>query len=214
MQTPPFNLGTAGRSLVLRLWLQHAGGTTAADVSGATIADLTTGEYIVSSLPEAVGSDSYSLVIADASDPAAALYLFTWGGYPIPIVFRQQFSYPQDPQTIKQSDSFGSLALIVKNGLPSAISSATASFTLWSESASSAVFNNHTAVISGVLFDATSGTYGCTLIYTLSADGSDTELPGRYRGQFTITFPGGTKINIPSDDSMVILINAVFGGVE
>lgn len=205
----PFNLGAAGLSLQVRIWKQPAatpGVPVAQSVSGVVIGDIGSGDYILTGLPDAAGRDRYTAVVTTTEEPTRALNTYTYGARPgVAVVFKQEVSAVTGT-TIVQGDTFGTVSVVVRTGLPSGIASATATFYMTNASTGTALVSARPATISNVLLDATTSTYGCTLTYQLESAASATV--GTYLAEFRITMVGGAILTLPMPQPLRLSVRA------
>lgn len=209
--TPPRNLGQAGLALDLSLWRFDGSTWAAADASGLDVVDLGDGWYRVEDLPNAAGAEAYQLGLALAGAPERVLAEYAWGAQPGQrIVWRQQVRL-QDPRVFKRGDTHGAVSLEVLSGLPADVAGAAATFTLYAPSTGTAVFSGRPASVESVVFDATSGSWGATLVYDLAA--GDLAATGRYLGEFTLCYTPGSCHTLPADNTLELRVLGDFDGV-
>jgi Rib/alpha/Esp surface antigen-like repeat protein len=213
--SPPYNLGTPGLELELRLWRYDQGsGWEAADASAIVTTDLGTGEYLFSQLPEASGKAAYVLVVALTASPSQALATYTYGAVPGQInTWRMEYRPMSSPFVFKTNDTYALVYLVVASGLPAAIGNAETSaiFTMLDVTSGEATIEDRAATISNVTLDAGTGTYGATLTWDGVQEG-DFSTPGQYMAEFEITYPDGRKQTVPADNRLRVEIISDFDG--
>jgi hypothetical protein len=210
---PPVNLGAAGLTVQARLWLWDGTSWEAASVDGLTITDLGTGEYTVAGLPTATGDERYTLQLATAAAPAAALAEYTYGAVPGQrIVWRQELELPPQPLTFKRHDTYGSVSVVIRRRLPAAACEpeTTVAFTLINQATSAVAVDAATAELSNCELDATTSTYGATLTYDWQA--GDLAAAGSYLGEFTVCYAVGSCHTLPADNRLLLRVLPDFDG--
>lgn len=196
----PVDLGTAGLTVTvgLRHWQSSAPDSwPTATCSGCTVNDLGAGLYTVSGLPLATGTDRYAVTLTAGG---VSLFTYSYGAQPgVQLVWKEELELPSAPTRFVVGDSYGSLQLVVTRRLPSAACDVgtTATATAASEGSNVALFTDQTATISNCQQDQTTGTYGATFTYDLTAGDLDTV--GRYVAQFKICYAPDSCQTLPSD---------------
>jgi hypothetical protein len=214
LKSPPINLGQTGLTLAVRLYFQAAGAAPVnQSVVGVTVPEIgSTGDYYIAGLADPEAGVTAVAVIYEAASPALALYTFSYGaGVPAAsIVWRHAVQPAAPTQRIVAGDTYGSLSLVVTEGLPEEIEDAAVTFTLFDVGLGTVLIEDEAAAISNVTEDGGGNGYGCTLTYTIQ-DG-DTDTPGSCRGRFSITYPGGMGVQtVPADDSMRVEVVEGYG---
>ncbi len=210
--SPPVNLGAEGLTPGLRV-LKASDVSPWADVDpgSAVVVEIGAGDYYVAGLPDAVGRERYFVVMTSAGDPNRALATYVYGAKPGQrIVWRSDIVLPARPRTFKQGDSFGAVELRVNSGLPVDISdgATVATFQLYDPSDDVVLFSGRAAVISDVTQDATSGSWGASLIYDLQA--GDLDVAGTLLGEFRICYPSGACHTLPTTPALELVVLEAF----
>ena len=209
----PLALGQPERTdLGLRVWRRTASAVMTAAVSGSGwFLDLGTGEFAIdlTLLPQRQLADiDLSAVVFSTFDSATPLIVVPYGSeVAAPVLVVPQIAFPAH-RPFRVGDSLGFLLLQVLSGLPDGIPDSIATFTLFSLELSEPVFTNRPASVSGITL-GDSGTFGATLGYQLES--GDLGVQGRYIGLFTISFPDGSQLSLPADDSMTITVRPALG---
>ena len=204
----PFNLGATGYvvgDLSLALWRWNGTAWVTASSAGLTLNEEGSGDYSIGTLPDAISSERYSVTVAWATAVDVGLWTYHYGADPgTRIIYREEITPPSEPRVFKQHDTFGAITVEVTRGLPSAISTATATFTLRDRSDNTTPVLDQAAVISNVALDVNSGTYGANFTYDLVAPDLDED--GTFLGEFEITYADTTKQTVPVDDRLMITV--------
>ncbi len=212
----PFALGQPGRpDLAIRVWEHTATAIIARSLPDSTITDLIvdlgTGEWCLNfqHLPVAVPGDLCltAIVYSTADSTLPALMAISYG-QPATVVDHVPVYSPElnipTPFAFCQNDTYGQIWLQVMSGLPPEIAAASATFSLFMNSAGADVITAAAAVISDIDL-TTDGTYGCVITYTLLP--GDLSASDSGFGRFRITFPDGTTLELPAPAALRVRIN-------
>lgn len=203
MTSSPVDLGTAGLSVTvgLRRW-QESAPTAWPTVSnaGVTVNDLGAGLYSVSGLPLATGTDRYSVRL---SAGGVGLASYAYGAQPgVRLVWQEEVTLPAQPTTFRRGDTFGSLAMTVRRGLPAAACApeTTATFTTANAVTGAVLFSNRAAIVSGCALDGTTSSYG--LVATYDIQSGDLATVGKYVGTFKVCYSPSSCQTLPSINAL------------
>ncbi len=198
-ESPPVNLGAEGLALEVRvLRTDDASAWVEIDPGAAAVVDLGDGDYYVDALPDATLSERYFVALTPMANPAEALATYFYGAKPGQrIVWRHDVVVPARPRTFVQFDTYGSIELEIRSGLPAEIGdpSTTATFQLYDPASDVVLFTQRAAEIANVTLDPTSGSWGASLVYDLRAKlcsphctPGDLDVAGTFTGTFRVCY--------------------------
>jgi hypothetical protein len=199
------NIGAEGLDLAVRLRQVTAAGEASVLPAGdVVISELGDGDYMLSGLPDAGGTDRVSVFVFIASEPARALYSYDYGAEPgTTVIFRQEVAAVTG-STLVEDDTFGTVQVVVRSGLPSNIGSGTATFSASNSDTGAAIVSTRPAVISNVVQDVSTGSWGATLTYQVEA--AVTANPLTLDAEFRVTLPGGATLTLPQQQTLRITV--------
>jgi hypothetical protein len=191
--TPAVHLGAEGLDLELSLLLVEVGASEAGElaVDDVQVIEIGEGAYMFAGLPDAGGTDRITFSVASSNDPLRPLYSYTYGAEPgTSVIFRSEVSAVTG-STLVEDDTFGTVQVVVRSGLPEVIGdpSTTVTFTAANADSGAAVVTARPATISNVVQDVATGSWGCTLAYQVEA--ALTANPATLSANFVIAFPSG-----------------------
>ena len=169
----------------------------AADASGVTVVAEGDGHYSLAGLPAATGTDRYAATIALSADADRGLHTYHYGSVPgVRMVWREEIALPSQPLIFRRGDSYGSLALTVRRGLPAEACAATVTASAANSATGALLFEDAAATVSDCELDVTTGTYGATFSKDLSA--TDLDEAGRYVATFEVCYAVDECQTLPS----------------
>lgn len=206
-QSSPFNLGPDGADvslLGLRLWLQQAGATTAADASAASIVALSHGSVVVTGLPDAPAGGEYTVELYLLADPDRSLRLESWGPGPVAAPapsFVQARIKVVGPARIVAGKNAPPVQLVANTDAdPSGLA---ASFALYARGVATPVLADQAA---SVAYSGVSPAWRLTLSWSPDPSSTAALAPGWHFGRFTLLPSGGGELPMPADDSLAIYL--------
>jgi hypothetical protein len=205
--TPAVGLGAEGLDLELSLLLVEVGAVTAEvlPVDDVVTVEIGNGHYMFAGLPDAGGTDRITFSVASANDPLRPLYTYVYGAEPgTSVVFRVEGSIPTTGSTVVQDQTFGTVQYQVRSGLPANVGSGTVTFSAANANTGVAVVSSRPAIISNIVEDVATGSWGAMLTYQIEA--ALTAAPATLSAEFWITMPGGSKLPVPLQTPLRITV--------